>query len=152
MRFHFLILFFNYDRELESFIFCGIKTHIFEYKKDIQWDIISVPHLDVFGFLVCNSLQIHKSYDNVLLTSKTSPNIVQFQLLKFRHFSISRKRTRSSHRRCSLRKCALRNFTKFTGKHLCQCLFFNKVAGLSLRLIKKETLAQVFSCEIWYFS
>ena len=24
----------------------------------------------------------------------------------------------------------LRNFTKFTGKHLCQSLFFNKVAGL----------------------
>ena len=35
---------------------------------------------------------------------------------------------RKSHRRCSLRKCVLRNFAKFTGKH--QCLFFNKVAGL----------------------
>ena len=33
-----------------------------------------------------------------------------------------------------------RNFAKFTRKHLCQGLFFNKVAG-------KETLAQVFSCE-----
>ena len=36
---------------------------------------------------------------------------------------------RSSHQRCSLRKGVLRNFTKFTGKHLCQSLFFNKVAG-----------------------
>ena len=27
-------------------------------------------------------------------------------------------------------KCSLENFTKFTGKHLCQSLFFNKVAGL----------------------
>ena len=26
----------------------------------------------------------------------------------------------------------LRNFAKFTGKHLCQSLFFNKVAGLKL--------------------
>ena len=34
------------------------------------------------------------------------------------------------------------NFTKFTGKHLCQSLFFNKVAG-----VREETLAQVFSCE-----
>ena len=34
-----------------------------------------------------------------------------------------------------------RNFAKFTGKHLYQRLFFNKVAG------KKESLAQVFSCE-----
>ena len=50
---------------------------------------------------------------------------------------------RSSHHRCSIKKCVLRNFTKFTGKNLCQGLFFNKVAGL----IKLQTLAQVFSCE-----
>ena len=34
--------------------------------------------------------------------------------------------------------CILRNFTKSTGKHLCQSLFFN---------IKKVSLAQVFFCE-----
>ena len=28
------------------------------------------------------------------------------------------------------KKGDLKNFTKFTGKHLCQSLFFNKVAGL----------------------
>ena len=43
------------------------------------------------------------------------------------------------------RKGILRNFTKFTGKHLCQSLFFNKVAGRNF--IKKEALAQVFPCE-----
>ena len=32
-------------------------------------------------------------------------------------------------RRCSVKE-VLRNFAKFTGKHLCQSLFFNKVAGL----------------------
>ena len=33
----------------------------------------------------------------------------------------------------------LRNFTKFTGKHLCQSLFFNKVAGLrNAALLKKR--------------
>ena len=37
--------------------------------------------------------------------------------------------TRSSHQRCSARKGVLRNFSKFTGKHLCQVLFYNKVAG-----------------------
>ena len=37
---------------------------------------------------------------------------------------------RSSHRRCSVRKCVFRNFSKFTGKQLCQNLFFNTVAGL----------------------
>ena len=33
-------------------------------------------------------------------------------------------------RRCSLKKGILRNFAKFTGKQLCQSLFFNKVVGL----------------------
>ena len=36
---------------------------------------------------------------------------------------------RSSYRRCSIRKCVFRNLEKLTGKHLCQSLFFNKVAG-----------------------
>ena len=33
----------------------------------------------------------------------------------------------SSHRRCSVIEGVLRNFAKFTGKHLYQSLFFNKV-------------------------
>ena len=45
------------------------------------------------------------------------------------------------------KKGVLGNFAKFTGKHLCQSLFFNKVAGGACNFIKKETLAQVFSCE-----
>ena len=35
-------------------------------------------------------------------------------------------------------KGVLRNFTKFTGKHLCQRLFFNKVAGLKFCKISKN--------------
>ena len=50
---------------------------------------------------------------------------------------------RSSHRRCSVRKGTLRNFTKFTGKHLCQSLCFNKACNF----IKIEFMAMVFSCE-----
>ena len=46
------------------------------------------------------------------------------------------------------KKVVLRNFSKFTGKHLCQNLFFNKVAGLRpANFIKKYTLAHMFSCE-----
>ena len=30
------------------------------------------------------------------------------------------------------KKAVLRNFAKFTGKQLCQSLFFNKVAGLEI--------------------
>ena len=32
---------------------------------------------------------------------------------------------RSSHQRCSMKKCVFSNFVKFTGKHLCQNLLFN---------------------------
>ena len=41
---------------------------------------------------------------------------------------------RSSHLRCSVTKGVLRNVAKFTGKYLCQSLFFNKVEGLRLEL------------------
>ena len=39
--------------------------------------------------------------------------------------------------RCSIKKGVFRNFTKFTGKHLCQNPFFNKVAGLRQKLIER---------------
>ena len=40
--------------------------------------------------------------------------------------AIKLKNVRSSHQRCSVKKDALRNVAKFTGKQLCQSLFFNK--------------------------
>ena len=48
---------------------------------------------------------------------------------------------RTSHRRCSLRKGVLKNFTKFTGKHLCQSLFFNKVVGLRRSFFKVYSIS-----------
>ena len=51
----------------------------------------------------------------------------------------------SSHQRCFVRKGVLRNFAKFRGKHLCQVLFFNKVAGPKLAtLLKRDSGAGVF--------
>ena len=40
------------------------------------------------------------------------------------------KSIRSSLPEVISKKGVLKNFAKFTGKHLCQNLFFNKVAGL----------------------
>ena len=49
-------------------------------------------------------------------------------------------------RRCSLKKAVLRNFAKFTGKHLCQSLFFNKVADLwPTTLLKKRLSHRCFT-------
>ena len=53
---------------------------------------------------------------------------------------------RNAHRRSSIKEGVLNNFAKFTGKHLCQGLFFNKVAGLACNVIKKEILTQMFNC------
>ena len=39
----------------------------------------------------------------------------------------------SSRQEVFCKKGILRNFAKFPGKHLCQSLFFNKVAGLCLK-------------------
>ena len=39
-----------------------------------------------------------------------------------------------------MKKGVLRNFTKFTGKHLCQSLLFNKVAGLRPATLLKKRL------------
>ena len=55
------------------------------------------------------------------------------------------KRCRSSRPDVFCKKGVLRNFTKFTGKHLCQSLFFNKVAGLRPEtLLKKRLLHRCF--------
>ena len=43
------------------------------------------------------------------------------------------------------KKGVLRNFAKFTGDHLCQSFFFNKVAGLeSATLLKKRSWHRCF--------
>ena len=46
-----------------------------------------------------------------------------------------------------MKENVVRNFAKFTGKHLCQSFVFNKVVIKKARFIKKETLTQVVSCE-----
>ena len=45
---------------------------------------------------------------------------------------------RSSHGRRSVKKCVFKNFATFTGKHLYQDFFFNKVAGTACLFIKNE--------------
>ena len=52
----------------------------------------------------------------------------------------------NSHRRCSVRKGVLKNFAKFTRKHLYQSLFFNEVTGLkSATLLKKRLWHKCFA-------
>ena len=48
------------------------------------------------------------------------------------------------------KKGTLKIFSKFTGKHLCQRRFFNKLQAEVCNFIEKKTPAQVLSCEFWY--
>ena len=91
------------------------------------------------------------SLTNVLIISedllKVFSKLFLFAILCFKQWSVKENCVekilhaicRSSHRRWSVRKGVLRNFAKFTGKHLCQSLFFNKVEGLrAATLLKKN--------------
>ena len=72
-------------------------------------------------------------------------NVVYISDTKSKEYKAGRYR--SSRPEVCSKKGVLRNFTKFTGKHLCHRVFFNKVAGLRPATLLKKTLAQVFSCE-----
>ena len=81
--------------------------------------------------------------------------LVQYMVLLTSSQTIFLIIVRSSRPDVFCKKGVLRNFTKFTGKHLCQSLYFNKVAGLrpeACNFIKIEALARVFSCEFGEFS
>ena len=59
---------------------------------------------------------------------------------------------RSSHRTCYVRKGVLRNFPKFTGKHMCQSPFFNRLAGTrSGSLLKKWLWQRCFAVDFAKF-
>ena len=64
---------------------------------------------------------------------------------------MERRTDRSSRLEVFCKKGVLKNFAKFSGKHLCQGLFFNKVAGLrpASLLIKKGLWHRYFFWEFW---
>ena len=54
--------------------------------------------------------------------------------------------------KCSVKKDVLRNFVKFTGKHLLQSLLFNQVTGLrSATLLKKRLWRRCFPVDFTKF-
>ena len=64
-------------------------------------------------------------------------------------FSLQGPCFRSNYQECSVKKGALRNFAKFTGKHLCQSLFFDKVqvpANLYEHIFYRAHLGDCFWC------
>ena len=128
---------------LQSQPMCHI-LNIFHDHLYYQSQIIDVEARLPLNMLSFSS-QIHESYSNhnVVLFERIVKSL--FSTTSANVFSISDKYLGPCHLQKQppemfCEKVVPRNFTKFTGKHLCQSLFFNKVA-------KKETLAQVISCE-----
>ena len=68
-----------------------------------------------------------------------------------RYFNFSTPSSRRGTNKSKCEKGVLRNFTKFTGKHLCQSLFFNKVTGLLATFLKNRLWHNVFLWILWNF-
>ena len=74
------------------------------------------------------SLQVGKKFEILLYHISLIECIMQTEAAA----EMCSLKSRSNHQRYSIIKGVLRNFAKFTGKHLCQSPFFNKVADLRL--------------------
>ena len=71
----------------------------------------------------------------ILICAKKTTPIYQ----KKNRYSKFSPTSRSSQQRCSIKKGVLKNFAKFIGKHLCQSVFFNEVAGLRPATLLKKS-------------
>ena len=64
----------------------------------------------------------------------------QTNIVRLNFYYSSLMNLRSSRQEVFCEKAVFRNFTKFTGKHMCQSLYFDKVAGQACNFVKRETL------------
>ena len=88
----------------------------------------TVPSVDGNGFFIMEN-------DLKWVTFCFNNSTGNFKEVFFNKFSLMRKlvyMVRSSRPEIFCKKGVLRNFPKFTEKHLCQSFFFNKVAGFQL--------------------
>ena len=70
---------------------------------------------------------------------------MNFQTISQIHLHLFHRNNRSSRPDMFCKKGVLRNFVKFTEKHLCHSLYFNKVAGLRpATLLKKRSWHKCF--------
>ena len=128
-----------------------------------QKSLIHFANLNLLNFLkIYSLLHIQRPYKLYKLSSKyvsgwfqkkniyTAPFPDAQELHSLSTWKANVCILRSSHRRCFGKKGVLRNFTIFTGKHLCQSLFFNKVARPAT-LLKKRFWHRCFPVNIVKF-
>ena len=94
------------------------------------------------------SLKFWMPYKSFIVNMKTQAQSKTLQRFLERWFKAScsgfaefqKKLLEAVARRCSVKQVFLEIFQKFTGKHLCQSLFFNKVADLMPTSLLKRRL------------
>ena len=110
--------------------------------KEILWQKLLLHLRFLLSFLNMKTHVLDTSDDSLSYEKTSKARLIPVNSMNFG----------SSHQRCSLREGVLRNFTKFTGKHLCQSLFFYKVAGLRpATSFKKRLWHRFFLWILWNF-
>ena len=87
------------------------------------------------GKHLCPSLSFNKvsGLKSLTLLKRTPAQVFCCESYEsYTHLHVFSIRTEAAIRGVLCKKDVLRNFTKFTGKHLCQSLFFNKVRPATL--------------------
>ena len=121
---------------MENFIFCAVLL--------LKWDM-ELPsyyrnhfHVKQLSFEVVKCV-VTSSILKILMVLKNSYTKKILDLFAiFKAIRAFVPITRSSHQKCSIEIVVLKNFTKFTGKQLCQSLFFNNVADLRPAILLKR--------------
>ena len=72
------------------------------------------------------------------LLRNDSLKLYQLKILQIKMLKI-----KAAVHRCSVKKVFFKNFVKFTAKHLCQSLFFNKIAGF-------QRNSKMYFCNIFW--
>ena len=110
--------------------------------KPVHW----FAHWPAFQFCSCATFRSNvESYGNLLYVS------ILETMNRKSHIVLYISRTRSSHQRCSTRKDVPKNSAKFIGKHLCQSLLFNRVAGgLFFNNVTDLRPVTLFKKRLWY--
>ena len=105
-----------------------------------QTDVLPIAITLEKGYLyLIESLQsIHNKLAVILLFYDVAKN--HYNAWNCWRTHCSPQKQESSCREVFCKKGVHKNFTKFTGKLLCQSLFFNKVAGLRPTILLKKTL------------
>ena len=104
---------------------CWAKKTWFSYLEDLECTSLFFPS-------VVAMLEFHWTYFPKCPALEN--NLPSNKLSHISHSYLSGPYRRSTHQSCCMKKNVLKQVAaNFTGKHLCQSLFFNKVAGLRLK-------------------